>query len=254
MRKKLKEFVEKRLPEFHQSRIASLESLKLVQVLERKNPYLFRAKNSGRADELVGDVLDAFLSSKEETVFGSVLESIAIEACRLAYGGRKSSAEGIDLEFETAGVLHIVSIKSGSKWGNSQQIKRMRDNFKQAKRILGTNTSGKKVVAINGCCYGREGNPDKGDYLKLCGEAFWTHISGDSSLYVELIEPIGHQAKQRNEAFGVEYDKVRNRFTKEFMERFCAKDGGINWPLVVELSSAAIKPKSPKPSAAKTLA
>ncbi|MFM7461852.1 MAG: PmeII family type II restriction endonuclease [Burkholderiales bacterium] len=237
MRPNLAAFVEKQLPEFHRGRIDSLGELKLDEILARKNPYLFRAKNSGQADALVGDVLDAFLSSKEETVFGVFLEGIAIKACNLAYGGRKSTSEGIDLEFERDGTLYIVSIKSGPNWGNSQQLLRMKDNFKRAKRVLGTNTSGLQVVAVNGCCYGRDNMPDKGDYLKLCGEEFWSFVSGDSSLFVDLIDPLGNKAKERNEEFRGEYAKVRNRFLKQFLDDYCLADGAIDWHKIVRLGS-----------------
>jgi hypothetical protein len=67
----------------------------------------------------------------------------------------------------------------------------MKTNFKQAKRVLGTNTLKINIVAVNGCCYGRENSPDKGDYLKYCGQVFWEFISGNTSLYTEIIEPLG---------------------------------------------------------------
>lgn len=45
-------------------------------------------------------IVDAFLSSSEETMFGNVLEGIAIDICSHAKGGRKSSTESIDLEYD----------------------------------------------------------------------------------------------------------------------------------------------------------
>ena len=84
--------------------------------------------------------------------------------CAAAYGGRKSGIEGIDLEFERDGIRYLVSVKSGPNWGNSSQIKKMRDYFRQARRVLGTNNGTRgKVVAVNGCCYGRtSGDGDQG--------------------------------------------------------------------------------------------
>jgi hypothetical protein len=79
------------------------------------------------AGELVKQILDAYLSSQEETVFGDFLESLAIYVCSETYGGRKSATEGIDLDFEREGKRYIVSIKSGPNWGNSSQIKKMLD-------------------------------------------------------------------------------------------------------------------------------
>ena len=231
--------IEKNIISFHRRRLKSLEDLKLKTVLKRKNPYLFRAKNIVTASELVKGILDAHLSSQEETIFGGFLENLAIFICGHVYQGRKSAAEGIDLEFTKDGTLHIVAIKSGPNWGNSSQIKRMVDNFKKAKRILATNARKQNVIAVNGCCYGREPAEDKGDYLKLCGQRFWSFISGMEKLYTDIIQPLGHKAKERNDEFAEEYGKRINKFTKEFIEEFCAPDGAIDWQKLLRWTSGA---------------
>jgi hypothetical protein len=41
-------------------------------------------------------------------------------------------------------------------------------------------------------------------------------VSGDKNLYIDIIEPLGYQAKKKNGQFLVEYDKVINKFIKEF--------------------------------------
>ncbi|MFI4941221.1 MAG: PmeII family type II restriction endonuclease [Burkholderiales bacterium] len=246
MRSKIASFIEQNLPSFHQRRVESLIGLELDKVLKRKNPYLFKAKNINTASGLVKAILDAHLSSQEETIFGAFLESVAIHACSVALGGIKSSTEGIDLEFSQDNARYIVSIKSGPNWGNSSQIKKMKQNFRTAKIVLRQNSAVKNVVAVNGCCYGRDNKPDKGDYFKFCGEQFWTLISGDDNLYLDLIEPLGHKAKLRNEEFQMEYDKVTNRFTKVFIEKYCLPDGSIDWEKIVKLNSAAIKTATPR--------
>ncbi len=229
-------FVEGNIGEFHARRAGSLQSLKLTQVLNRKNPYLFKAKNINDAHDLVKLILDAHLSSQEETIFGEFLEKLAIFVCGKVFGGRKSSAEGIDLEFTRENVIYIVAVKSGPNWGNSSQIKRMVDNFKQAKRILRTSSNKANIQAVNGCCYGRENQPDKVDYLKLCGQEFWEFISGNDSLFVDIIEPLGYRAKERNEEFFTEYSRILNLFTQEFMDGFCV-DGRIDWDKLVQFNS-----------------
>ena len=139
-------------------------------------------------------------------------------------------------------VLYIVSVKSGPNWGNSSQIKRMVDNFKQAKRILRTGNSQLNIQAINGCCYGRISKPDKGDYLKICGQEFWEFISANDRLYIDIIEPLGHRAKERNDAFKKEYDRILNRFTNEFYQEYCV-DGLIDWEKIVRINSEKNLPK-----------
>ena len=113
----------------------------------------------------------------------------------------------------------------------------MKNNFEKAKRIL--RTSGNKtdnIIAVNGCCYGIDNNPDKGSYFKYCGQLFWELISGDINLYTRIIEPIGHEAKERNEAFNSEYARIINSLVKGFISKFC-NNGKINWELLVEYNS-----------------
>lgn len=246
MEKKVKDkiigFIEPNIQLFHQRRMESLQSVKLNDILKRKNPYLFKAKNITTAHDFVKSLLDAYLSSQEETIFGGFLEELARFVSKEIYGGKKSAAEGIDLEFEKDSVKYLVTVKSGPNWGNSQQVKRMRENFRKAKKILGTNTNKKMhIVAVNGCCYGRDNKPDKGDYLKLCGQRFWEFISGDENLYIEIIEPLGHKAKEKNEKFIEEYPKVINRFTRDFSRVFCDLDGKILWDKIVKLNSGKYK-------------
>lgn len=233
----IEQFIETHIQDFHRRRLESLAGLRLNDVLKRKNPYLFRAKALETAQNLVKPILDAHLSSQEEGIFGDFLEQLALFVCKLAYNGRKSSSAGIDLEFDKRGVHYVVSIKSGPNWGNSQQIEKMKDNFRRAKRTLGTNRSRVKVVAVNGCCYGRDNNPDKEEYLKYCGQCFWEFISGDRDLYTDLIEPLGRRAKQRNEAFLSEYARVINKFSLQFGKEYCATDGTILWPKLVKFNS-----------------
>ncbi len=230
-------FVEENIGDFHKRKAGNLRKLKLEQVLKRKNPYLFKAKHVTKGQDLVESLLRAHLSSQEEAIFGEFLESLAIFVCSKVFGGRKSSAEGIDLEFERDRTLYIVSIKSGPNWGNSGQIKRMRDNFKQAQRILRTGKHGTNIIAVNGCCYGTDTKPDKGDYLKYCGQEFWEFISGNEHLYIDIVEPLGHRAKERNEEFTKEYAHIVNIFTREILNNFCFEDGSINWEKLIKFNS-----------------
>ena len=198
---KVVQYVEENIGYFHQKRIQSLDKLKLSQVLKRKNPYLFKAKYMQTSEQIIRGIVDAHISSNEETIFGNWLEGLAIFISNEVYGGYKSGITGIDLEFDKENIRYIVTIKSGNNWGNSSQIKKMISDFKTAKKTLRTSNSQINVVAINGCCYGKENNPDKGDYFKYCGQEFWEFISGNKDLYTELIEPLGHQAKEKNEEF-----------------------------------------------------
>ena len=183
-------------------------------------------------------MVDAHISSNEETIFGDWIEGLAIFINNRVFGGYKSGIPGIDLEFDSEGFRNIVNIKSGPNWGNSSQIAKMTADFKTAKRTLRTSNSQLHVRAVNGCCYGQDNNPDKGDYYKYCGQRFWEFISGNDNLYTDIIEPLGNQAREQNEAFQNAYAQVINRFTREFTIEFCKDDGQIDWHKIVRLNSA----------------
>ena len=234
------QYVENNIGTFHEKRIQSLDSLKLVNVLKRKNPYLFKAKYVLTADQIVRGIVDAHISSNEETIFGDWLEGLAIFINGKVFDGRKSGIPNIDLEFDNDGTRYIVTIKSGPNWGNSSQIKKMKTDFSTAKKTLRTSNSKMHIIAVNGCCYGRDNKPDKGDYFKFCGQRFWEFISGETNLYTELIEPLGHKAKERNDDFMKSYSQMINKFTKEFTTDFCDNNGAINWNKLVKLNSAIV--------------
>ncbi len=233
----LVDFINEHISEFHENRLKALSKLKLKDVLKRKNPYLFKAKNIQTTGELVKTIVDAYLSSQEETIFGEFLEKLAIFVCNATMGGYKSGIEGIDLEIDKNNTRYIITIKSGPNWANSSQIKKMKDNFKTAKRILRTQNSGMNVVPINGCCYGIDNKPDKGDYFKYCGQKFWTFITEDENFYIDIIEPLGYKAKQRNDDFYKEYAKVLNKFTDDFSAEYCKADHSIDWEKIVKFNS-----------------
>jgi hypothetical protein len=233
------QYVEQNIGTFHQKRIQSLDTLKLTNVLKRKNPYLFKAKYVLTAEQIIRGIVDAHISSNEETIFGDWLEGLALFVNSKVYGGWKSGITGIDLEFDKDNVRYIITIKSGPNWGNSQQIVEMKSSFNTAKKTLRTSNSRLNIVAVNGCCYGRDKRPDKGNYFKYCGQSFWEFISGNKNLFIEIIEPLGHKAKEKNDDFVKSYSQMINKFTREFANEFCNDSGEIEWEKLVQFNSGS---------------
>ena len=235
------QYVEENIGTFHQKRIERLNKLKLKTVLKKKNPYLFKAKHLLTANEIVQGIADAYISSGEEPLFGDWLEGLAIFINHKVYGGWKSGIPNIDLEFDKHNARYIVNIKSDPNWGNSSQITKMKSDFKTAQRTLRTSNSNLVVVSINGCCYGIDNHPDKGDYFKYCGQEFWEFISGNGDLYTGIIEPLGHKSKERNDEFMESYSNMINKFTRDFIKDFCKANGEIDWIKLVEFNSGKKK-------------
>jgi len=118
----LKAITARHIAEFNGARLEKISELNVHTLLKRKNPYLFIARRTTAPQQLADQLVRAALSSSEETLFGQALEAIAIAICEQAYGGRKSTTTGIDLEFDRDGTRYIVSIKSGPSWGNASQV------------------------------------------------------------------------------------------------------------------------------------
>lgn len=218
-----------------EKRLKKLRKLRLADLTRRKNPYLFRVKGMETGEQIIRSFLDAALSSSEETTFGDWMEQLAVAVAEQAYGGHKSAAEGIDLEVQKGHCRYLVAIKSGPNWGNSSQIKRMVDNFKKAARTLRTSGHTGQVEFINGCIYGTDANPYKEKvYYKYCGKRFWEFISGSATLYKDIVDPLGKEAAQWNEMFEREYAEKVNALTREFLNKFCTKEGRVRWEVLLE--------------------
>jgi hypothetical protein len=234
------QFVNEHIVNFHQSRINSLETLTLDNLLRKKNPYLFKAKHITTAGELMGSLLDAYLSSSEKKLFGDFLENLAIFIAGQTCGGHKSTALGVDLEFIHNDIHYVVSIKSGPNWGNSSQVKKLVQDLKNAVIRVQQSQAAGAVRPVLGICYGNTRtnfNYRWPGCWKVVGQNFWYLISENEALYTDIIEPIGYRARQHNEAFDAERGRVVNRFTHEFIDRFCDPLGGIDWPRLVAFNS-----------------
>lgn len=239
LQKEVASYVRKHIQHFHNKRLQSLDKLILKTVLKRKNPYLYKAIFVLTAADIVKGIVDAHISSSEEGIFGDWLEGLAIHINKTVFNGRKSGIASIDLEFDKDGVRYIVNIKSGPNWANSSQIAKMKSDFMVARKSLRTSNSGLQVTAVNGCCYGTDPKPDKGDYFKYCGQKFWGFISGDENMFTDIIEPLGTSAKQKNNAFLQAYSRQMNIFTKQFTDEYCATNGSIDWEKLVRFNSGS---------------
>ena len=216
---------------------ATIQSLTLSHLLARVNPYLLLIQPNKCVPTIVGELIDQVLLSNEENIICKGLEGLAIFINQRVYGGWKSGIPGIDLEFDHEKTRYIVTIKSGPNWGNSGQIAKMKSDFVAAKKTLRTSNTKLHITAVNGCCYGCDEAFDKGDYFKYCGQRFWNFISGEETLYADIVEPLGHTAKERNDEFVKSYGSMKNKFTVEFAQEFCFKDGSIDWMKLVKFNS-----------------
>jgi hypothetical protein len=242
--KKVEQFVKENIQTFHANRLRCLEGTDLKNLLKRKNPYLFKAKNILRAQDLVLSFLDAQLSSSEEKIFGDFLENLAIFVAHETLGAVKSSSHGIDFEYTANATRYLVTVKSGENWGNSSQWNQLETNFKDAMKVLKQSPHIKHVQNVIGISYGKsKPGTRKGIILMVSGQSFWYMISGDEKFYTKIVEPLGYRARELNESFKTKKAGLVNKFTKEFIEEFCDREGKILWDTLVEYNSGNLTPE-----------
>ncbi len=233
----IRNYVSTHVDDFHNKRIAGIKELKLKKVLEKKNPYMFRTKDIHTPQDLIEPILQAHSSSSEESQFGKFMEGLAIFCSELLQNSQKTPAPGIDLMFIRNNVHYVVGIKSGSNWGNSDQWKKLRDDFQRAVKVLKQSRDVGEVQPVLGICYGKVKPVNNGLFLKICGQEFWEFISGDPNLYLDIIEPLGYEAEKHNERFEIERAATLTRFVHEFTEEFCDQDFRIDWQKLVRFNS-----------------
>jgi len=165
------------------------------------------------------------------------LEDLAIFVAETTAGGVKSAAQGIDIESVRKNVRYLIAVKSGKNWGNADQHKRLRENFKTAVKVIRQSRHAGNLQPTLGICYGNFKTIDNGIYLHIGGQSFWHLISGDKQLYIKLIEPLGEEAEKHNQLFDVEKAAAYNRLIREFTITYCDKTGNIDWPKLVHFVS-----------------
>jgi hypothetical protein len=231
-------FVDTHIIQFHEKRLAFLKNANLNKLIQHKNPYLFRAKNVVLAQDYISNILDSFLASQEETMFGDFLEALAIFIASKIYDGYKSTFAGVDLEFIKSDTHYLVQIKSGINWGNSSQHKQLATDFENAKHHIFAQNPHLTIQPVIASCYGkRKTSTTKTGILKLCGQSFWHFISDDPLLYIKIIEPLGREAKKYNSDFDKARAGLINTLTTLFVQRFCLPDGAIHWEKLLQLNS-----------------
>ena len=229
----MKEVASKALNDYYAALLEKIDNLDLRDVLKKKNPYLYRAKGMEKAADIVAALVDAYISSSEETIFGnSFFEPIAIAAS----GGRKSKAEGLDLEIDLEGNLsYAIAVKSGTAAYNDSSKKKQKADFESAiSRGMQGNVLVKPIIGYG---YGRKTPKKAKIYQEVAGQVFWELITGDPDFYKKLIDYMGDAPEENRKKFKRSINKTKNRFTAEFVRDFCDSGGAIDWDRLVQFNS-----------------
>lgn len=188
--------IAKALQTFYGTLIEKIDTLDIKKVIKRKNPYLYWAKEMESASEIVESVLNAFVTSSEETIFGNCFfEPIAIAES----GGNKALAEGIDLmiQDDDSNTIYVIVVKSASSVFNVDSKKRQEQNFMAAAKLA--QQTKVRYEAYIGYCYGKKKDSGRGKskmYQELAGKQFWTELTGDEEFFIKIINFMGIMPEQ----------------------------------------------------------
>ena len=237
----VKKAIANALENFYNSLLSKLDAIDIKTIMKSKNPYLYRAKSMQTSADIIESILQAFVSSSEETIFGNCFfEPIAIAAC----GGTKSATRGVDIELhDTANnIKYFVAVKSGTSIFNADSMKKQGENFEEAQRTLRTSGGRIGFSAIVGYAYGTKTETGRGKakiYEEVAGEEFWEVLTGDKDFYTKIISYMDTLPEQYLEEYRATYNKAANRLIRDFSIEFCNSDGTINWEKLVDYNSGS---------------
>lgn len=222
------------LTEFYTTLTRKLDEIDVDKILKRKNPYLYRAKGINSATQIVEGILNAYISSSEETVFGNCFfEPIAI----VVSGGQKAVAEGVDITVDKDNTIYSIAVKSGTSVFNADSRKRQEQNFQSAQKRA--QQARKAYLPVVGYGYGKKKTKVGKEkfYLELAGKDFWEWLTGDAEFYTKIITFMGTRPDEYIKQFEEAYNKAENRMIREFTIKYCNEDGSIDWDTLIKFNS-----------------
>jgi len=195
----LQDVLRVRIGAYLQNLVADVMALTLNQLLT-KCPYQ-RALRYTNAQDVLKDLVQAFVASSEETRFGNFFEEVALAIGQHRTGTMiekiDSLAEGlpgIDLRVSRPGEVFLLSCKTASKgWRNSGQTRDQELRFIQAKRKTLGSSPDDRVFGVMAYAVGDSNGTwlawqmSEGLDFSIYGQAYWAWLSGDPSFYKDLI-------------------------------------------------------------------
>ena len=229
--------VNKHLSSFYRRRIECLDQLELKKVLSRKNPYLFRAIGIHDVGDLIQNLLVAYSSSSDETLFGNeFFEPLARDLA----GGKTADGEGVDVLVEKPMRNVAYAVKSGTSVFNASSRRDQSMSFqKMRQRLFKTQ---KQFDPVVGYCYGRKSKARNtvASFREVAGQVFWEELTGDPDCYVKILEAMQDYPDRHRIEFRGAWDRAVNRFSMEFMLNFMSSDGSINWKELLQYNSGRV--------------
>jgi Type II restriction endonuclease EcoO109I len=200
-------------------RIAKVGDLKLGRLID-KNPYLYRAIGIDDPSQLIEQLLAAFISSSDETIFGNeFFEPLAFWCAKAsqqegvnARSVTVGAGAGQDIAIETATAYFAISVKSGKNIFNAQSAKGQNSEFDALEARL--KKLNKQFHRVIGYGYGRKQVQKASTVEKLAGQSFWQMLTGEADFYLRISMQLVRFRRRMEPSI--------KRHLKQNVTRFCA--------------------------------
>jgi len=221
------------LDKFHRSRIKKLEDITLEKFIKRMNPYALRALGFSNPAKLTQYAFAGHMYLSNATALGDKFFEAIVQNLP---GFRASKTPGMDADRDLPGVQEIYQIKSGIHQLNCTEFAGVCRAFDKIRKGFGTHRSGNRLDTILGYAYGRTKRKTASCQV-LAGQAFWTHVTGDSGFYIELNTLVGEVSRDWVNTYRIKWDEAAERVETGLLNNFCI-DGRIDFDKFTRVTCA----------------
>ena len=146
-------------------------------IIQRINPFIRRMQcNRLNTKETAAKLVADYDSRNFVTAGGWAIERMALSLCAT---GRKSPAEGIDIERAdpTSGDHHLYVVKSGSVTRNADILNALKRNARRAEKLLQQSRTGTRVIANYAVAAGKTSTTFEDGIRRPSSAEFWSEIT-----------------------------------------------------------------------------
>ena len=231
----IEEAVRTGLSRFNATYSDAVEKLELRPLLRKCNPWRLRALGCKDCREVVDRLVDDHMSASAESKFGSTFIETVFG---MAPGVTPSSVEGADFQRGDS----LISVKSGSNWGNNGQWKNLEAATAKARKLYRSHPGKKDPDCVLGIAVGRGSRGRRSGvfpFRELRGQALWAWVSGDQDAYEKVMDAVDRLAGAYEER---RKDALRRLLAD--MQRGFGLNGGteVDWRKLNRFVSAELPP------------
>lgn len=200
--------------EYWQKLLFEARKLRASELLYNANPFMLAVETEGhpKASNLAEHLIQRRLSHSRETILGSTQEELVRRFAQLRWGNAfKSSAPGIDIEWEDNGVRQLVNVKSTTEWANSPARASHIQSFRDVRSRLRDQQTRSVLFVTAGADKEWENN----NFYVYRGNAAWRWVTG-MNLEQMLIKEMVDVAQRHRQLYRREVRKAVLRCQREF--------------------------------------